>query len=129
MAYCGLIHWVCYVGLRHQSCDRVPQEWIVRSTQREDLPGDLKLRLAELPHDVRDRTSGEIREFAKRLDVFPRKAYRKSVDVTFASCHDGPLGVEVLRAPSPMSLADTTAATWSRPELSFAAYPLWFARC
>jgi hypothetical protein len=97
--------------LRHKSCDRIPQERIVRSAQRENLARDLEFRLTELPDDVGDRASGEIREFAKRLDVFPRKADRKSVDVSFASCHGCPSGVEVLQVPGLTSLADTTVAT------------------
>ena len=65
----------------HQPSNRIPQERIVRSTQRKNLPGDRQFRLAELADDVRDGAAGEAGELAERLHIFPWKRNRKAIDL------------------------------------------------
>jgi len=84
---CRRLHWIHNMRLGHQPSDGIPQERIVRSAQRENLARNLEFRLAELPNNVGNRASGELREFAKRLDVFPWKANRKTIHLVFASSH------------------------------------------
>ncbi|MBN1628713.1 MAG: hypothetical protein JW990_03020, partial [Thermoleophilia bacterium] len=61
--------WVLDMRLLHESSDRIPQERVVCSVQREELARDFQFWLAELLNDVGNRASGEPRKFAQRIDI------------------------------------------------------------